>query len=663
MNKKTLYILLFFVSILSFLVACEDSNKKIALKLNMTELSMNIGEVVKLEVSNASGDVTFVSGNDSVATVDNEGQITALTAGQATITVSDDDDSLVCNVTVLSPEFDGTHIISVETEVVDLIIGDEYQLEPRLLRGLDVVKNVNFKYTSMDESIVTVNNGKITALKIGETFVQIDAVDYVKVSKIVKVVVSEDFTIDLSDGNIVLSRMEILDYKTSEEISYVVKDNGNILDVDDLSVSISDENIVSVEKVNDKYLIKALNFGEAKVSFSYKRADGSETVSFVSVEVVKPLIDLDKEYYFSKVNGIVDFNEFDFSKYNLDINANNCINVYDNIGNEFPILSTTLNSVIINSKNNIAENGENKKMYYDMSEFIVSFDIVQCTLAIRTVEDFLSMSDLLEYKLCDDNIEHKRIDGYIFLVNDLDFTGVEYVPFCGFLELDKDFSGRSGWSAIFEGNHKMLKNITLGSSGHKEWNSIFGNVGWDAEIRNLAIVDCKFAENAAGAVISDYFHGTISNVFISVTLDTTYTEVVPDYIEKKTNGFTIATPYKYSTIEELTVVVTNTLPDNIYNNVISGGPIYSGHSGTYNLIESPIKSLISIGGGDESKLMFGYDSIEKIKEENGANGYIMNYETIEEAANSVIADNGSTSFSVEEGRLQIKFNGVIVYSD
>ena len=41
----------------------------------------------------------------------------------------------------------------------------------------------------------------------------------------------------------------------------------------------------------------------------------------------------------------------------------------------------------------------------------------------------------------------------------------------------------------------------------------------------------------------------------------------------------------------------------------------------------------------------------------------MNYESIEEAANSVIADNGSTSFSVEEGRLQIKFNGVIVYSD
>ena len=150
-----------------------------------------------------------------------------------------------------------------------------------------------------------------------------------------------------------------------------------------------------------------------------------------------------------------------------------------------------------------------------MSEFIVSFDIVQCTLAIRTIEDFLSMSDLLEYKLCDDNLEHKRIDGYILLVNDLDFTGVEYVPFSGFLELDKDFGGRSGWNAIFEGNHKMLKNITLGSNGHNEWNSIFGNVGWDAEIRNLAIVDCKFAKNSAGAVISDYFHGTVSNVFIS----------------------------------------------------------------------------------------------------------------------------------------------------
>ena len=657
MKRKIIYILLFAVSILSLLVGCGKEDKEEAMGINLTEVTMKIGEVVTLEVSNASGTVVISSSNESVVTVNN-GEITAVAAGTATITVSDDDESLSCIVTVLAQEYDGVHIISVVAETVDLIVGDEYQLEPKLLRGLDIVAGVEFQYTSIDESVVTVQNGKIKALKAGETFVQIDAVNYSKTSKTIKVIVKDDFTIDLSQGDIVLSKMELLDYVTSKEVSFVVKENGNVLDVDNLEISVSDESVVSVEMKDGNYLIKALGFGDAKVSFSYQKNDGSVTTSYVNVEVVKPVVELDSDYYFSKVKGLVNFAEFDFEAYNLTVDATQCSNVSDEFGNVFPILSKTNSGVVIDSTSNIDENGASKKMYYDMSEYILAFDIIQCTLAIRTVDDFLSMQELVVSKRADDGLTYKRVDGYVALVNDLDFTGIEYTPFCGYNQIDRVFAGRSGWNAIFEGNNKVIKNLKLGSDTvESKWNSIFGNVGWDAQIRNLAIVDCTFGAKATGAVLADYFHGKASNIFISATINTGYGLE----IENTCSGFSIATPYKNAIIENVTIVIKNELPEK-YNNVISGGPVSSTFEGTYNLSNAPIKSMVCIGGGDFSKLLIGFDSIEKIIQANGPTGYIIGYETINEALEAVIADNGSTSFSVVDDKLQIKFNGVVVYN-
>ena len=220
MNKKIIYILLFVVSILSLLVGCGKDKKEESMQINLTTVTMSIGDVVKLEVSNASSEVSYSSSDDSVATVKN-GEITAIAAGSATITVNDDNDTCNCVVTVLAPEFDGVNIIAVDSKLVELIIGDEYQLSPKLLRGTDVVNGVQFNYTSMDETVAVVENGKIKAISAGETYVQIDAVNYEKTSQTVKVVVSNDFTIDLSQGVLTLSKMEILEYTTSKSFPNV----------------------------------------------------------------------------------------------------------------------------------------------------------------------------------------------------------------------------------------------------------------------------------------------------------------------------------------------------------------------------------------------------------------------------------------------------------
>lgn len=650
--KRTIVYILFFVSILSLLVGCR---RKETLQINPTELTMQIGETTKLEIIHASGELIFASSDENVATV-NEGEITAVAIGNAVITVSDDNSSVTCNVKVEGPKYDGAYIIVLDTDVVDLIIGDEYQLEPQLLKGQDVVSNANFKYTSFDENIISIENGKIKALAVGEAAVQIDAVGYTNVSKLVNVIVSNNFTIDLSESDLTLTMFEVLDYTTNKEVSYVVKDNGNLLNVTDITVVNDNENVASVQKKDNKYLITALNYGEAKISFSYKKEDGSEAISYINVEVIKPIIELEDEYYFSKVKGSVDFGKYDFTKYNIEFDSNVCEKVYDEFGNVHNVTKKNDKTITINSTN-ILENGENRRMYYDMGQYIISLDIVQCTLAIETVEDFLSMGELLIEKRTNDGLMYKRIDGHIELLNDLDFTGVEYSPFSGYEQIDYKFAGRSGWNAVFEGNNKILKNIKFGNdTTESKWNSIFGNVGFDGKIKNLAIVDCSFGTMATGGVLADYLYGTVENVFISVTLSE---GKGGNDVFGYTSAFTAAAPYNAAIINNVTIVVKNELKD--YNYAISGlvSPyITQTERDKYYLNNA---KMVCIGGAD-SKLLYGYDTLQAIKDKNGKKGFIYNYETIEKAANSFINDNGSTTFDNVDGKLQIKFDGTIVYN-
>lgn len=648
--RKTFIFIAFFVSILSLLIGCK---KEEPLQINPTELTMQVGETANIESINSSGELKYVSSDENVATV-NDGLVTAIAAGNAVITVSDDKTSLTCNVKVEGPKYDGAYVIDLDTDIVDLIIGDEYQLEPRLLRGQDALETANFKYTSFDESIASVENGKIKALAIGQASIQIDSIEYPNVSKVVTVNVNNNFTIDLSETNLTLTMFNVLDYTTSKEVSYIVKDNGNLLNDSSLTVNNSNEEVVSVEKAGNNYLITALTYGESKISFSCKKEDGTEAISYINVEVIKPVIQLD-EYHFSKIKGTLDFSKYDFTEYNIAFDANSCEKIYDEFGNVHNTINKNETTVTINTTN-IDETGEIRTMYYDMGQYIIEIDIIQCTLAIETVEDFLSMSTLLISKKANDGDMYKRVDGYIELINDLDFSGMEYTPFSGYEQIDYKFGGRAGWNATFEGNNKALKNIKFGSDTEETiWNSIFGNVGFDGKIRNLAIVDCSFGAMATGGVLADYFYGTVENVFISVTLSA---GKGGSDVFGYTSGFTAATPYNAAIINNVTILVKNELTE---NNYVIAGPaspyITQTERDKYYLNNAKI---VCIGGAD-SQLLYG-KTLKDIKDKNGKKGFIYNYDTIEKAANSFINDNGSASFDNVDGKLQIKFDGTIVYN-
>ena len=161
------------------------------------DLTLNVGETKTIAVTvtpaNSTDKLSWSSSNTEIATVDAEGKITAIKAGEATVTVTTESGkSASLKVTVLQP---------VEDIVIDFngmgISGDE--LEMHVGDSKEIVVTVNpedasdksLTFVSADTEVATVNeDGVITAVALGNTTITITAGN--GVSATLKVTVTED---------------------------------------------------------------------------------------------------------------------------------------------------------------------------------------------------------------------------------------------------------------------------------------------------------------------------------------------------------------------------------------------------------------------------------------------------------------------------------------
>ena len=119
--------------------------------------------------------VSWKSSSTSVATVSN-GQVTALKAGTATITVTTEDGgkTAACQVTVSAKVYD-VESVSLDKTSITLTEGDSQTLTATVYPANATNKKVSWK--SSDESVATVSNGKVTALKAGTATITVTTDD------------------------------------------------------------------------------------------------------------------------------------------------------------------------------------------------------------------------------------------------------------------------------------------------------------------------------------------------------------------------------------------------------------------------------------------------------------------------------------------------------
>lgn len=111
--------------------------------------------------------VTYSSSDETIATVNASGVITALKAGTATITVTSEGISKNYVVTVIVK----TTSVSVDKEKVDLKLNETYNINVTV-GPIDSTETIT--YTSSDSKVITVdNNGKVTAVGNGTATVTV----------------------------------------------------------------------------------------------------------------------------------------------------------------------------------------------------------------------------------------------------------------------------------------------------------------------------------------------------------------------------------------------------------------------------------------------------------------------------------------------------------
>lgn len=182
MKKKLLSALMLFSSfgVISTLTSCNHTielNSKAEIKLTLEDVenkTLEVGETLtlNLKVENTNKKATFVSSNEEVLTVNENGVVEAKSVGSAKIYALIQDEkefksnSLEFNVLAKS---DIKVTLDVETPM--LIVNDTFDLKPTITGNIN---NYPVSYISSDTTVATIdNNGKITALKEGKTKISV----------------------------------------------------------------------------------------------------------------------------------------------------------------------------------------------------------------------------------------------------------------------------------------------------------------------------------------------------------------------------------------------------------------------------------------------------------------------------------------------------------
>lgn len=183
--------LLLIVSLLLIMISCKQEETTPvpvaveSVELNHSSLTLKVGEsetlVATIYPDNAENKgVSWYSSADDVATV-SRGKVTAVSMGEIVITVLTDDGGYVaeCIVTVTDNNTDDVVVpverVELNRESLTMTVGEEQTLTATVYPS--DATNRNLIWESSSSSVVSVNNGRLTALSAGTAIISVTTED------------------------------------------------------------------------------------------------------------------------------------------------------------------------------------------------------------------------------------------------------------------------------------------------------------------------------------------------------------------------------------------------------------------------------------------------------------------------------------------------------
>lgn len=172
---KILVRLFSLVAAICLLASCEQPEIKepVRIRLNKELISgLSVGASQQLEVTVTPADtkVTLVwaSDNESIAIVDDEGNVTGVAPGTAEVSVTADEAVAKCKVMVIALKPQG---LSLDVEKLDMTVGQTRQLEAVVTPAGAEAEDL--QWSSDNKSVAIVNDGLVTAVSEGKTVITV----------------------------------------------------------------------------------------------------------------------------------------------------------------------------------------------------------------------------------------------------------------------------------------------------------------------------------------------------------------------------------------------------------------------------------------------------------------------------------------------------------
>lgn len=206
-----------FLTVLSLVVfySCKKDDLTIKnLTLDKSTLSLIINETHQFAVTITPTNLqaphyTWTTSNKNIVSVDNKGEIKAISVGEATITVFNPDKTLQSSCKVSVQPINAT-AISLDVKSLELLVDEEVVLTYKITP--DNTTNKQITWSSTDTNIATVDNtGKVKAIGVGETKITTKTNNLISDVCDVKVNPVKATTISLNQNSI---SMEISDKQT-----------------------------------------------------------------------------------------------------------------------------------------------------------------------------------------------------------------------------------------------------------------------------------------------------------------------------------------------------------------------------------------------------------------------------------------------------------------
>lgn len=532
--KKLLAIILSILAICSFtvgLTACGGGEQG---DVKSFTLYSDI-EIEKYDTFNAlktiDGSASYLqwkTSNKKVATVD-DGVIQALSEGTAKITATAGDLKVETTVTVNATNKVPT--LSLNKDEVSLLVGNDVVITGHLSFN-GKAKLGEYSFFSADESIATVTkDGKITAVKVGETTVSVIAkfADYSTVKK-VNVKVIKDAVLKLNAYSVDLKLNGVVDQgKETFTITPTAYLNNQVVTASSYVFASENPEVATID-VNG--VIRGVKEGQTTITVS-ATIDGASYVEKVSVATTKSVVNLKLDSFeaYKSVNGNIRTPNdlaIDIADYNLsesELATAKATYTKDDVTGNF----TNSNLAYSADKKvcNLSGRQFGSEIYGD--DFLITYtadtliiNVEVGTIVTKYISNKTDFENIIAYGNGNRQVAGIPYNGYFVMTNNIDLNGTisrrePGVDYKANAKVTENSDYASGFRGVFDGQGYTLYNYRFES----DKGGLFGNVHKKGVVKNLGVKATFVIKDSTvrSGIFGNQVTGAISNCYVEIVTE------------------------------------------------------------------------------------------------------------------------------------------------